>query len=41
MAGNVSYYKIILFVTLSKKEKYCKMKTISNYEKFEKVIRIC
>jgi hypothetical protein len=43
MAGNVSYYKIILCVTLSKVQKISEMttqKTVSNYEKFNKVIRI-
>ena len=43
MAGNVSYYKIILSVTLSKVKKNSEMttqKTVSNYEKFDTVIRI-
>jgi len=42
MAGNVSHYKIILCVTLSKVKKNSEMttqKTVSNYEKFDKVIR--
>ena len=43
MAGNLSYFKIILCVTLSKVKKNSEMttqKTVSNYEKFDKVIRI-
>ena len=44
MAGNLSCYKIILCVTLSKVQKNSEMttpKTVSNYEKFDAVIRIC
>jgi len=44
MAGNVSYYKIILCVTLSKVKKnnseMTTEKTVSHYKKFDKVIRI-
>jgi hypothetical protein len=43
MAGNLSYFKIILCVTLSKVKNNCEMttqKTVLNYKKFDKVIRI-
>ena len=44
MAGNLSYYKIILCVTLSKLKKTNRemttQKAVSSYEKFNKVIRI-
>ena len=45
MAGNVSYYKIILCYPIKSKKNSemnkCTQKTVLNYEKFDKVIRIC